>query len=133
MESVIEETQRSPGSPDGVPQTWTPELQQSFAAAGPGLWSPYRQPRLQLRNEHGSSDILRPQAMRGSRCYDYRGAREPEESNMDAFEFMAAPTTKQNYDAVPSVRCSFDAAAAMERSFTVIGGNGRVITRSMNT
>ena len=58
MESVIEETKRSLGSLDGVPQIWTPELHQSFAATGGGLWSPYRQLRLQLRNEHGSSDIL---------------------------------------------------------------------------
>ena len=71
--------------------------------------------------------------MRGSRCYDYRGARELDDSNMDAFEFMAAPTTEQNYDALPLVRCSFDAAPTMERSFTVIAGNGRVLTRSMNT
>ena len=133
MESVIEETECSLGSPDGVPLTWTPELQQSFAAARRGLWSPYRQPRLQLQNEHGSSDILRPQAMRGSRCYDYRGAREPDDNNMDAFEFMAAPTTEQNYDALPSVRCSFDAAPATKRSFTVTAGNDRVLMRSMNT
>ena len=132
MESMIDGTERSPGSPDGVLQTWTPELQQSFVAAG-GLWSPYRQPRLPIRNEHGNSDILRPQTTRGRGCCDYRGARDPEHSNMDAFEFMAAPTTEQNYVAVASMGCSFDAAAATERSFTVIGGNGRVITRSINT
>ena len=153
MESVIEEIERSSGSPDGVPQTWTPELHQSFAAAGGGLWSPYRQSRLQLRNEHGSSNILRPHAMRESGCYDYRGARQPQHNNIDAFEFMGAPTMEHNYVAVPSMECSYDAASMMEHrycatptmersdgtapmtepSFSMVGGNGRVITRSMNT
>ena len=70
--------------------------------------------------------------MRGSGCYDYRGAREPEYNNIDAFEFMAAPTMEYNYVVVSSMGCSFNAAPTTKHSFSVVGRNGRVITRSMN-